>query len=78
MRLFSSEADIAAGKPRPRYLRSLPLNEPDFARLYGLREYQMHQMVVALMASKIRTGGDVSEFLGRWEPPERALRRKAA
>ncbi len=78
MRLFSSEADIAAGQPRPRYLRSIPLNDPDFARLYGLREYQMHQMVVALMASKIRTGGDVSEFLGRWEPPERARRRNDA
>jgi len=110
MRMFSSEADIAAGKPRPRYLRSIPLNDPDFSRLYGLREdtesmhndyksrlvnrragsvglarremdirgYQMFQMVVALMAWKIRTGGDVSEFLGRWEPPERALRRKAA
>jgi hypothetical protein len=24
MRMFSSEADIAAGKPRPRYLRSIP------------------------------------------------------
>ena len=110
IRMFSSEADIAAGKPRPRYLRSIPLNDPDFTRLYGLREdtesmhndyksrltnrragsvglarremdlrgYQMHQMVVALMAWKIRTGGDVSEFLGQWEPPERARRRKAA
>ena len=110
MRMFSSEADIAAGKPRPRYLRSIPLNDPDFSRLYGLREdtesmhndyksrllnrrarsvglarremdirgYQMHQMVVALMAWKIRTGGDVSEFLGQWEPPERARRRNAA
>lgn len=95
---------------RPRYLRSIPLNDPDFTRLYGLREdtesmhndyksrltnrragsvglarremdlrgYQMHQMVVALMAWKIRTGGDTSEFLGQWEPPERARRRKAA
>jgi len=110
IRIFSSEADLAAGKPRPRYLRSIPPNDPDFLRLYGLREdtesmhndyksrllnrragsvglarremdirgYQMFQMVVALMAWKIRTGGDVSEFLGRWEPPERALRRKAA
>ena len=110
IRMFSSEADIAAGKPRPRYLRSIPLNDPDFTRLYGLREdtesmhndyksrlvnrrarsvglarremdlrgYQMHQMVVALMAWKIRTGGDTSEFLGQWEPPERARRRKAA
>ena len=110
MRMFSSEADIAAGKPRPRYLRSIAPNDPDFARLYGLREdtesmhndyksrlvnrrarsvglarremdirgYQMHQMVVALMAWKIRTGGDVSEFLGQWEPPERARRRNAA
>ncbi len=110
IRVFSSEADLAAGKPRPRYLRSIPPNDPDFSRLYGLREdtesmhndyksrlanrragsvglarremdirgYQMYQMVVALMAWKIRTGGDVSEFLGRWEPPERALRRKAA
>jgi len=43
-----------------------------------IRGYQMHQMLVALMAWKIRTGGDVSEFLGQWEPPERALRRKAA
>ena len=110
MRMFSSEADLAAGRPRPRYLRSIPLNDPDFSRLYGLREdtesmhndyksrlvnrrarcvglarremdlrgYQMHQIVVALMAWKIRTGGDASEFLGQWEPPERALRRKAA
>ena len=110
MRMFSSEADIAAGKPRPRYLRSIPLNDPDFSRLYGLREdtesmhndyksrlvnrragsvglarremdirgYQMFQMVVALMAWKIRTGGDVSEFLGQWEPPERARRRNDA
>jgi hypothetical protein len=110
MRMFSSEADLAAGRPRPRYLRSIPLNDPDFSRLYGLREdtesmhndyksrlvnrrarcvglarremdlrgYQMHQIVVALMAWKIRTGGDVSEFLGQWEPPERAMRRKAA
>jgi hypothetical protein len=110
IRMFSSEADIAAGKPRPRYLRSIPLNDPDFTRLYGLREdtesmhndyksrltnrragsvglarremdlrgYQMHQMVVALMAWKIRTRGDTSEFLGQWEPPERARRRKAA
>ena len=110
IRMFSSEADIAAGKPRPRYLRSIPLNDPDFTRLYGLREdtesmhndyksrltnrragsvglarremdlrgYQMHQLVVALMAWKIRTGGDTSEFLGQWEPPERARRRKAA
>lgn len=110
MRMFSSEADLAAGKPRPRYLRSIPLNDPDFSRLYGLREdtesmhndyksrlvnrrarcvglarremdirgYQMHQMVVALMAWKIRTGGDTSEFLGQWEPPERARRRNAA
>ena len=110
MRMFSSGADIAAGKPRPRYLRSIPLNDPDFSRLYGLREdtesmhndyksrlvnrragsvglarremdirgYQMFQMVVALMAWKIRTGGDVSEFLGQWEPPERARRRNDA
>jgi hypothetical protein len=110
MRMFSSEADLAAGRPRPRYLRSIPLNDPDFSRLYGLREdtesmhndyksrlvnrrarcvglarremdlrgYQMHQIVVALMAWKIRTGGDVSEFLGQWKPPERAMRRKAA
>jgi len=78
MRLFSSEADIAAGKPRPRYLRSIPLNDPDFSRRYGLRGYQMFQMVVALMAWKIRTGGDVSEFLGQWEPPERARRRNDA
>jgi hypothetical protein len=110
IRVFSSEADLTAGKPRPRYLRSIPPNDPDFSRLYGLREdtesmhndyksrlvnrrarsvglarrefdlrgYQMHQMLVALMAWKIRTGGDVSEFLGQWEPPERALRRKAA
>ena len=110
IRVFSSEADLAAGKPRPRYLRSIPPNDPDFSRLYGLREdtesmhndyksrlvnrrarsvglarrefdlrgYQMHQMLVALMAWKIRTGGDVSEFLGQWEPPERAMRRKAA
>ena len=110
IRMFSSEADIAAGKPRPRYLRSIPLNDPDFSRLYGLREdtesmhndyksrllnrragsvglarremdirgYQMFQMVVALMAWKIRTGGDVSEFLGQWEPPERARRRNDA
>jgi hypothetical protein len=110
IRMFSSEADIAAGKPRPRYPRSIPLNDPDSTRLYGLREdtesmhndyksrlvnrcarsvglarremdirgYQMHQMVVALMAWKIRTGGDTSEFLGQWEPPERARRRKAS
>jgi len=31
-----------------------------------IRGYQMHQM-----AWKIRTGGDVSEFLGQCEPPER-------
>ena len=37
IRVFSSEADIAAGKPRPRYLRSISLNDPDFTRLYGLR-----------------------------------------
>ena len=43
-----------------------------------IRGYQMFQMVVALMAWKIRTGGDVSEFLGRWEPPERARRRNDA
>jgi hypothetical protein len=110
MRMFSSEADLASGKPRTRYLRSIPLNDPDFSRLYGLREdtesmhndyksrlvnrragsvglarremdirgYQMFQMVVALMAWKIRTGGDVSEFLGQWEPPERARRRNTA
>ena len=92
------------------HLRSIPLNDPDFSRLYGLREdtesmhndyksrlvnrragsvglarremdirgYQMFQMVVALMAWKIRTGGDVSEFLGQWEPPERARRRNDA
>lgn len=30
-------------------------------------------MVMALMAWKIRTGGDVSEFLGRWEPHERQI-----
>ena len=47
-------------------------------REMGRRGYQMFQMVVALTAWKIRTGGDVSEFLGQWEPPERALRRKAA
>ena len=110
MRVFSSEADLAAGKPRPRYLRSIPLNDPDFSRLFGLREdtesmhndyksrlvnrragsvglarremdirgYQMFQTVVALMAWKIGTGGDVSEFLGQWEPPERARRRNDA
>ena len=110
MRMFSSEADIATDKPRPRYLRSIPLNGPDFTRLYGWREdtesmhndyksrlvnrragsvglarremdirgFQMFQMVVALMAWKIRTGGDVSEFLGQWEPPERARRRNDA
>ena len=47
-------------------------------REMDIRGYQMHQMVVALMAWKIRTGGDTSEFLGQWEPPERARRRKAA
>lgn len=36
--MFSSEANLAAGKPRQRYLRSIPLNDPDFSRLYGLRE----------------------------------------
>ena len=47
-------------------------------REMDIRGYQMHQMVVSLMAWKIRTGGDTSEFLGQWEPPERARRRKAA
>jgi len=110
IRAFSSHGDLAANKPRPRYLRSIPLNDPDFTRLYGLREdtesmhndyksklvnrrartvgldrrqmdirgYQLHQMIVALSAWSIRTGGDVSEFFGRWEPPERAKKHKAA
>ena len=47
-------------------------------REMDIRRYQMFQMVVALMAWKIRTGGDVSEFLGQWEPPERARRRNDA
>ncbi len=47
-------------------------------REMDIRGYQMFQMVVALMAWKIRTGGDVSEFLGQWEPPERARRRNDA
>lgn len=34
-------------------------------REMDIRGYQMHQMVVALMAWKIRTGGDTSEFLGQ-------------
>ena len=110
IRPFSSQNDLDANKPRPRYLRSIPLNDPDFERLYGLREdtesmhndyksrlvnrrartvgldrremdirgYQLHQMIVALAAWSIRTGGDVSEFFGRWEPPERAKKHKAA
>jgi len=110
IRPFSSQNDLDANKPRPRYLRSIPLNDPDFDRLYGLREdtesmhndykhrlvnrrartvgldrreidirgYQLHQMIVALAAWSIRTGGDVSEFFGRWKPPERAKKHKAA
>lgn len=110
IRPFSSQNDLDANKPRPRYLRSIPLNDPDFSRLYGLREdtesmhndykhrlvnrrartvgldrremdirgYQLHQMIVALAAWSIRTSGDVSEFFGRWEPPERAKKPKAA
>lgn len=38
IRAFSSHSDLVANKPRPRYLRSIPLNDPDFTRLYGLRE----------------------------------------
>jgi hypothetical protein len=110
IRVFSSQDDLDAGKPRPRFIRSIPLNDPDFDRLYGLREdtesmhndyksrqvnrrartiglerreldlrgYQLHQMAVALAAWSMRTGGDVSEFLGNWKPPERLQRQKAA
>ena len=110
IRPFSSQNDLDANKPRPRYLRSIPLNDPDFERLYGLREdtesmhndykhrlvnrrartvgldrremdirgYQLHQMIVALAAWSIRTGGDVSEFFGQWEPPEQAKKHRAA
>ncbi len=110
IRAFSSHGDLVANKPRPRYLRSIPLNDPDFTRLYGLREdtesmhndyksrlvnrrartvgldrrqmdirgYQLHQMIVALAAWSNRTGGDVSEFFGQWEPPEQAKKHRAA
>lgn len=110
IRPFSSQKDLKANKPRPRYLRSIPPNDPDFDRLYGLREdtesmhndykhrlvnrrartvgldrremdirgYQLHVMIVALAAWSIRTGGDVSEFFGRWEPPDCAKKQKAA
>jgi hypothetical protein len=110
IRVFSSQDDLDAGKPRPRFIRSIPLNDPDFDRLYGLREdtesmhndyksrlvnrrartiglerreldlrgYQLHQMAVAIAAWSMRTGGDVSEFLGNWKPPERLQRQKAA
>ncbi len=110
IRAFSSQSDLEANKPRPRYLRSIPPNDPDFARLFGLREdtesmhndyksklvnrrartvgldrrqmdirgYQLHQMIIALAAWSNRTGGDVSEFFGRWEPPERTKKHKAA
>lgn len=110
IRAFSSQDDLDAKRPRPGYLRSIPPNDPDFVRLFGLREdtesmhndyksrlvnrrartvgldrremdirgYQLHQMIVALAAWSIRTGGDVSEFFGRWEPPECAKKHKAA
>jgi hypothetical protein len=47
-------------------------------RELDLRGYQLHQMAVALAAWSMRTGGDVSEFLGNWKPPERLQRQKAA
>ena len=33
-------------------------------------------MIVALASWSIRTGGDVSEFFGRWEPPKRTKNTK--
>jgi hypothetical protein len=50
-----------------RRARSVGLAQREF----DLRGYQMHQMVVALMAWKIRTGGDVSRYFGEWKPPDR-------
>jgi len=109
LRVHSSKKDIEAGRPRPTYLRSIPMTDPDFSRLFGLREdtesmhndykshltnrrarsvglerrefdlrgYQLRQMARALAAWSIRTGGDVSTFLGNWKPPEH-LRLKSA
>lgn len=102
LRMFSSTSDIEGHRRRPTYLRSIPPNDPDFGRLFGLREdtesmhndyksrltnrrarsvgllrrefdlrgYQIHQMAVALMSWSLRTGGDVSSYLGNWKPPE--------
>ena len=38
IRCFSSAEEIKSGTRRPSFLRSIPLNDPDFDRLYGLRE----------------------------------------
>jgi len=108
--VFSSTSDIEAQRRRPTYLRSILPNDPDFGRLFGLREdtesmhndyksrltnrrarsvglsrrefdlrgYQIHQMAVALMSWSLRTGGDVSKFLGNWKPPEHLGLKSAA
>jgi len=71
----------AAGWPRSSHLRSFLLNDLNFTRLCGLHEGtdSMHNDYKSrLVKCKIRNCVDVSEFLGQWEPPERARRRKAA
>lgn len=56
-----------------RRARSVGLERREF----DLRGYQLRQMARALAAWSIRTGGDVSSFLGNWKPPEH-LRLKLA
>lgn len=88
---------------RTRALRPIPESDPDFDRLYGLREdtesmhhhlkerlwngrarcvglrrqrinlhaYQLRTSMTAVLAWHHRTGADITEWFGHWQPPGR-------